>query len=272
MTTRTDIAFDIRRSPRISIVPNTSDEMIMQDYVDTTRVFEDSFVAMSQSHMINASGKEDLGGGVSVAITAEEQDTKLEFESILTPVETGTVTTGSGAPDANGEQTFVDTTATFITNNVQRGSMVINFTDNSIADVVEVISQTTVTTKALVNGSDNTYESADVYQLFNVRQVNTRGGNLVAVDDVDVSFPAISPTAFTQVIQSTSSSATIQNIDTIVVDLEAQLDIIESQTTATSIANAVWNALTAAHAVVGSFGQFIKTRLLTVTKFFGMQR
>lgn len=266
MTTRPDITFDIRRSPRITIVPDTSDEILLQDYVDTVRPFESSFRAMSQPYLMEAAGKNDIGGGKLVSITAEEQDMKLEFAPILTPAETGTVTTGSGAPN-NGEITFIDTAALFETANVQRGSMVINFTDQSIADVVVVNSEISLTTKVLVNGIGNTYDSSDVYHVFNVRQVNTSGGNLTAVDDVDVTTTAISPTAFTQVIQAASTDGVIQNIS----GIETQIDTIEAQTTASAIGVAVWDALISAHSVTGSFGEFVVRRLLTVAKFFSLR-
>lgn len=212
MTTRDDVAFDLSRSPRIAQIAAPSIEMIMQDYVDTTRPFESSFEAMSHPFLMSASGKEDLGGGTLVSITVEEQDLKLSFQARTTAAQTGTVTTGSGPPDVNDEQTFIDTSATFITNNVTRGSLVINFTDMSVADVAEVVSETELITVALVNGTDDDYDIGDAYQVYNIVQVKTTGGNLVAVDAVDVTFPAILPTAFTQVLQTTASSGTIQEL------------------------------------------------------------
>jgi hypothetical protein len=267
MVTRNDIDFDLQRSPRIAVVAKASDDLIMQDYVDTIRPFESSFRAMSHPFLAQASGKEDLGGGVLVAITMEEQDLKLAFETEFAAAQVGTVTTPSGAPDLNDELTFVDSAAMFETNLVQRGSFLINYTDQSVTDVVEVVDEMTLTTKVLENGSDNEWDAADVYQCFNIVQKRTSGGNLVAVDDVDVSFPAILPTAFTQIVQQTSSSGTIQNLDSI----ETQLDLIESQTTEASIAAAVWNALTATYNAAGSFGQMVGRRLMQVADFFGLR-
>ena len=267
MTTRTDILFDIKRSPRIAEVAKASDNLVMQDYVDTIRPFESSFRAMSFPFLIQASGKEDLGGGVSVAITAEEQDLKLSFGSEFIAAETGTVTTPSGIPDLNNEQTFSDSAATFESNGVVRGSFLINYTDQSVADVVEVVDEMTLITHALVNGSNNQWDSADVYQCFNIIQKTTEGGNLVAVDDVDVAFPAILPTAFTQVIQKTSSSATLIGLG----NIEADLTTIIAQTTAAFQADAVWDALISAHSVTGSFGEFVVRRLLTTAKFFALR-
>lgn len=267
MTTRNDITFDLQRSPRIATVAQASDDLIMQDYIDTIRPFESSFRAMSHPFLAQASGKEDLGGGVLVAITLEEQDLKLAFESDFVAAEIGTVTTPSGAPDVNDEYILTDSAAAFQTNNVIRGSFLINYTDQSVCDVVEVLSETQVVTMVLMNGSNNEWDSADAYQCFNITQKRTAGGNLVAVDDMDVSFPAIQPTAFTQVVQQSSSSATIQNLD----DIEADIATILSQTTASFQASAVWDALISAHSVTGSFGEFVVRRLLTVAKFFSLR-
>lgn len=209
MTTRNDVTVDFDESPRIAEVASPSTEFIMQDIVDTLRKIEDQFMpGMSHEKLLNASGKEDLGGGVSVGITTALQNTQIAFEARTSPAETGTVTTGSGAPVANSI-TFVDTAADFVTAGVQRGSMVINFTDQSIADVLEVVNSTTLRTKILVNGSDNSFDIGDSYQVFNVIQCDLSGGNLVAVDDMDNTISPVLPTAFTQIVRTSSSSATL---------------------------------------------------------------
>ena len=210
MTTRDDVSVDFLESPRIIEVAAPSTEITMQDLVDTIRVIEGGFhKGLPYESLLNASGKEDLGGGVLVGITNDLQNAQLSFESRTTPAETGTVTTGSGAPIA-GKYNFIDISANFVTANVQRGSLVINFTDNSIADVIEVVSATELKTKVLVNGSDNQFDIGDVYHVYNVIQCNATGGNLVAVDDVDVRITSVFPTAFVQVVRTASSSATIQ--------------------------------------------------------------
>lgn len=209
MTTRTDIVVDFKRSPRIAEIAVGSVEIIQQDYVDTIRVIESSFTAMSHPYLLNAEGKAVLGVGKLTGITSTEQDLKLAFNPDTTPGETGTVTTGSSAPTKSGEITFIDTAATFITNGVERGSMVINFTDQSIADVVEVISEISLTTKTLVNGIGNTFDISDVYHVYNITQVVVTGGNLVGVDAVGDPANAVLPTAFTQVINESDTSAAL---------------------------------------------------------------
>ena len=215
MATRNDITVSQYLSPRVAEVAQPSTEVVMQDYVDTLRSEEDDFRSMSFAKLIDASGKEDLGGGVLVGITVSEQNVQLAFEPNVTPVHIGTVTTASGPPSAVGRMQFSDSTADFIAAGVQPGSFVINFTDNSVVDVVRVISTDTLETRTLANGSNNEFDFGDVIHVFNIRQCTTSGGNLVAVDENDVAISAILPTAFTQVILQTSSSSTIQELSEI---------------------------------------------------------
>lgn len=210
MTTRDDVNADYQPSPRVVEVAAPSTELTVQDLVDTLRISEEGFAeGLSFDKVIDAAGKEDLGGGVLVGITANLQNAQVSFEARTTPAETGTVTTGSGV-GTNGLQTFEDSAADFVTAGIARGSLVINFTDNSIADVYEVVNATTLTTRTLVNGSGNTYDVADDYQVFNIIQCNISGGNLVAEDDVGSQLSPVVPTAFTQIVRTASSSATLQ--------------------------------------------------------------
>lgn len=211
MATRKDINVDFNTSPRIIEVEEPSVEVTMQDLVDTLRIAEEGFTkGLAFPKVTNASGKDDLGGGVSVGITTSLQDAKLSFEARRTPAETGAVTTGSVAPVV-GNITFVDTNADFSAANIVRGSLVINFTDLSVADVFSVDSSIQLTTKILVNGITDTYQIGDVYHVFNIIQVNAQGGNLVALDANNQPIDPILPTAFTQVVRTSSSSATLQN-------------------------------------------------------------
>lgn len=106
----------------------------MQDLVDTLRVIEEVTRAMPEPKLLNAAGKEPLGGGVSVGITASLQNALLAFE-------------------ARGGPSFV--------------------------------------------------------------QCFVSGGNLVAFDEFDVVLTTpIQTTAFTQVILTSSSSATLTSVST----------------------------------------------------------
>jgi len=211
MAVRNDITVDFSRSPRVATVAAPSVEVTMQDYVDTIRTIESSFQAMSFPYLIDASGKQPLGGGVFVGITVSQLNLKLAFEARYTPAQTGTVTTGSSAP-VNNEISLIDAAATFITNGVMRGDTVINNTDGSSSDVTEVVSETELITKVPTNGTDNQYDIADAYKVMPTIQCTSTGGNLVGFDELGALTNAILPTAFTQVIQTTSSSATLQEL------------------------------------------------------------
>ena len=208
MTARNDVELEYNADPRVAEVAATSAEIIMQDLVDTLRAAEYSWQGNTFKKLVNASGKEDLGGGVKVGITVAMQNLLLAFAGRTIPAETGTVT-GTAVSPVAGRQIMIDSAALFQTANVQRGSLLINFSDFSIADVVSVDSETQLTTKTLVNGSLNAYTTTDVYHVFNIVQVSATGGNLTAVDALQATIAAILPTAFTQVVLTSSASATL---------------------------------------------------------------
>jgi hypothetical protein len=208
MASRNDVDVEFNSSPRVAEVASPSTEIIMQDLVDTMRDAEYSWTGMTAKKLINASGKEDLGGGVKVGITVALQDLKLAFEGRTVPAQVGTVSTNPGSA-IQGRDAFTDSSATFITNGVARGSLVVNFTDQSVAEVVSVDSETQLTTKTLTEGIGNTYDVNDTYKVWNIVQVSATGGNLVGVDPSQVTVPAILPTAFTQVVVTSSASATL---------------------------------------------------------------
>lgn len=212
MADRDDISVIQDVSPRYTEVAAPSTTVSMQDYVDTLRGLESEFENMSYPYLLDASGKEDLGGGVRVGITVEQQNLKLAFEARRTPAATGSATTASGPADERDRQRLIDTGADFVTAGIAPGSFVVNWTDRSISDVVRVISATELEVKGLVNGTDNDFDIADDYAIWNIVQCRADGGNLVAVDEGGANISAILPTAFTQVVLTLSSSATIAEI------------------------------------------------------------
>jgi len=231
MTTRTDVIVDYLDSPRVVEVAAPSTEMTMQDLVDTLRKIEDSFQGMSYLKLLNASGKEDLGGGVSVGITVAKQNAKLAFEGRTSPAQTGTISTVPGSP-ITGRDSFTDAAANFIGNNVTRGSLVVNFSDRSIAEVIKAVSTTQLITKTLVNGLTNTYTALDIYHVYNIEQCIAGSGNLTAVDDGGSPIPAILPTPFTQVVLQASSSATqVAAGSALTAEQDAKLTFVNDQLT-----------------------------------------
>jgi hypothetical protein len=81
MTIRTDISVDWEASPRVITIAEPSTEITLQDLVDTCRYLENDMDSMDDPPLIAAAGKEALGGGVSVAITASLQNAVLAFEA-----------------------------------------------------------------------------------------------------------------------------------------------------------------------------------------------
>ena len=207
MTIRTDVTVDPTLSPRLAEVEAPATIFSAQDQVDTLRDIEQEPRFGSEAKLINSSGKENLGGGVTVGITNQLNDVQIVFESRLTPTSSGTITTG----DANGI-TLTDTAATFQTDGVTRGAVVINFTDLSITEVLTVDSETQITGRVLRAGTLNQYTVADVYKIWNIVQCEVAGGNTTAIDNVGADLSPIFPTAFTQIVRTSSSSATLQQL------------------------------------------------------------
>lgn len=81
MTIRSDVSVDWSTSPRLLTVAAPSTEITVQDIVDTCRNYEDMSPNSSQKKLIDAAGKEFLGGTTYVGITATMQNAVLAFES-----------------------------------------------------------------------------------------------------------------------------------------------------------------------------------------------
>lgn len=208
MPPRTDVTIDWTVSPRIVTVLSPSTEISLQDLYDTLRNQEQRVYNSSYDQIVRAAGKDELGGDVFVGLTITLLDAKLAFQSRKTWTDTGSVTT----PDTTGV-TLTDSAATFITAGIQIGAIVANLTDGSIATVLRVISQTQLKTDGLGGGADNQFGASDSYRIQNVTQCEVSGGNLVALDSAGDSADPILPTAGTQIVRTSSSSATIAEVD-----------------------------------------------------------
>jgi hypothetical protein len=160
--------------------------------------------------MISTSGGEDLGGGVSVGLTSELQDAKVGFEQRHITLESGTVTTG----DSNGLR-LIDSAADFEAAGVEPGDWVVNFTDQSWTTVLNVEGTDELLCFSLGGGTDNQFDIGDSYKVLEVIQCEIAGGNLVAVDSGGSSTEALFPTALTNVIRTSASSATQADLEAI---------------------------------------------------------
>lgn len=132
MTIRNDIWVDFSSSPRIVWVTAPSTTVTIQDLVDSLRYIEADQFSISYPQLIKAAGKDVLGGGVIVGLTATLLNAQIAFEA-------------RSGPD-------------FI-------------------------------------------------------QCSIDGGNLVALDSSDNPISPIFPTAYTQVVKTSSSSATISGLE-----------------------------------------------------------
>lgn len=105
MTIRYDVTIDWTTSPRLLTVLSPSTEITIQDLVDTCRFLEDTSPNMSYDFLIDAAGKEALGGGVFVGVTATLNNAVLAFEArpgpnwVLCTISGGNIV----AVDANGD-------------------------------------------------------------------------------------------------------------------------------------------------------------------------
>jgi len=216
MTERAYVTVDRADSPRIIEVaapPSGSNEITIQDLHDTLNSntlpagdADDSLDNMDDEHLIDSAGKEQLGGGVKVGITSSLKNAQVAFQGNYTPAQTGSATSA----DPTG-RFLTDTAATFQSNGVQRGAVIINWNDRSAAEVLKVISETELQHRPLQGGIQNDWDIGENYSVYNVIQKEVSGGNLVAVDTDDVTpISAIFPTFCTQIVRTSSSSATLQ--------------------------------------------------------------
>ncbi len=199
-----------RLTPRIVKVLSSLDEITMQQLVNQLRDWEDEPSSMSYQKLVTASGKQNLGGGVTVGITVQLENAKLMFESRTTHISSGVTTSN----DATGT-VLIATGTTFITDGVEAGATIINFTDQSVATVMSIDSETQITHEPLDDGILNQWTIGDVYKIWNIIQCDASGGNLTAVDSNGVTMSPLLPSAFTQIVKTSSSSATLQELDAI---------------------------------------------------------
>lgn len=216
MTERSYISTIWGLSPRLieveTVTGGGADQLSIQDLHDSLKSntlqaseSDDSLESIDDDPLIESAGKEDLGDGKLVGITATLLDAQIAFKSDYTPAETGTATSA----DVNGTS-LTDTAAGFVTNGVERGAVILNFDDRSVAEVLKVNSETQLDHRVLQNGLNDDWTSGDNYKIFNIVQKELNGGNAVGTDLIGDPLSPIFPSAFTQVIRTSSSSATLQ--------------------------------------------------------------
>jgi len=206
------VAIDINPnvSPRIVLVRAPLTTISIQQLHDQIRDWEDEPPNLAYPAMVQTSGKEALGGGVTVGLTAELQNAVVAFEGRTTSDSAGTATIGNSVG-----RILIDSAATFIADGIIAGDSVFNTTDGSVTSVISVDSETQITHYPLADGTDNDWDIGDAYKIWNKIQCEVNGGNLVAVDNLGANISPFLPTAFTHVVRTSSSSATLQELSSI---------------------------------------------------------
>lgn len=210
-------------SPRIIEVLAPDVEITIQELIDLIRDWEDSEEGELFEFIVSAAGKEPLGGGLFVGITATLNDAQIMFAPRSIPRDDGTGRT-CDASDPLGRQLYVND-ADFVTAGVIRGDIVYNKTTGSTASVLEVVDQFTLNHLQLSGGTSTQWTSTDEYIVFRMVQCKISGGNITAVDSLGADISPVFTSFGTHVLYSASSSATL----------------IQNASDADAIATAVWN-------------------------------
>lgn len=189
-------------SPRLVTLPVATLSATVDDVQDTLQDMEDDELSMPWPKLRSTSGGQDLGGGVTVGLTMELDNTQLAFARTAS-IESGTVTTA----DTLGV-TLTDSLATFVTNGVVRGDWVLNFSDQSVTEVIVVDSETQLTCNVLSDGTLDQFTFGDAYKVWNVSEAQLEGGNFVAIDSVDAALNPVFPTFGRFISKASASSST----------------------------------------------------------------
>ena len=209
MAIRNDIIVRWDLSPRLIIIDASSLEISMQDLIDTLRTLEATVEGIDEPYILNASGKEALGAGVTVGLTVELQNARIYFGQRTWVDASGTTTSA----DPTGTYLY-DNTADFITSDIDEGNIAFNTTTGAMATVLTVASET-LYTLPLTGGSRQTWEIGDSYSIYPNELCSTQGGNLVAIDASGNELYPILQSPNVQSTLTSSSAATSQNLEAI---------------------------------------------------------
>jgi hypothetical protein len=204
-----DITVYPNLDPRIVVVEAPQSEASVQDVVNAIRAWEDSIEGHLYEPLIDAAGKEDLGGSVSVGITATLQNAKLRFAARPEALSIGSATSA----DSNG-QILTDTAADFIADGVYPGCTVINTTTYAQETIITVTTNT-LTTFFLQSGSRQDWQIGDNYRVYPNELCTISGGNLVAVDQARTPIDPVFQAPNINVVRSSASSATTTDLEAI---------------------------------------------------------
>lgn len=236
MTFRSDVHVHWAKSPRIVHLLAPATSITVQDIVDTLRQLEAELGAIDDDSIIEATGKDDIGGGRFVGVTATLKNAKLFFGDRNIVLRTAAVTS------TNTKQ-IIDTAADFIALGVQVGDMVANLNTLIGATVLGVVNSTTLEVHGIAGG----FTLGDAYRVWQVVNCEVTGGNLVALDVNGDPMKAVIGGTFTHALVSFATEAAL---------LEGASD-------------AVWETAEQAWAD-GTMGARMK-KLLTLAKYLGLK-
>ncbi len=205
MAVRTDITINHVLDPRIAEISSASNEIIVQDSHDTLRNIEDNPSSRLYPKLVETDGKNDLSGGTEVGLTTALQNVQYAPQRPGS-LSSGTVTTA----DTDG-LVLIDSLATFQTDGVKRGYWVLNFTDQSVTEVLTVDSEIQLTCRALSDGTDNQFGLNDAYKVWEVSVFSMVGGNFTAIDELGATINPYFTTFGRTIAITASSSATLAN-------------------------------------------------------------
>jgi hypothetical protein len=201
-----NVTFYMGQSPRLAMVDSSVlTNITIQDILDTCRAYEDDIDQSDDPALIAGFGKQPLGGGTKVGITVVCNDLLWGFSAHNTVDSSGSATSA----DAVG-RILIDTSAQFETDGIKPGAIIWNDTDGSAATVLRVDSEIQITHWPLEGGTENDWDIADNYRIWNILTCYIRGGNLTAIDSVGAEMDPILGTFATQVNYTASASATLQ--------------------------------------------------------------
>ena len=208
MASRDDITVNFELDPRLADVSLPSTEVTVQDSHDTlTDIQETSEGHQYPQLLVNAetTGGQSLSAGVTVGLTQNLENLQYAFGR-TSPLSTGTVTSTSATQ-------LIDSSATFQTDGAERGDWIINFTDQSVTEILQVVSETTLNVRALSGGTLNALTTGDSYKVWDVEQAKLDGGNFVATDENGTEILPFFTTFGRFISRTSASSATSTSQD-----------------------------------------------------------
>ena len=123
---RSDITVDWSASPRIVEVAEPSDSLTCQDLLDTLRTLAPGAIAIDEPEIVDASGKEALGGGIVVGLTVKLYDAKVRFEARAAPPSVRCTITGGTLVTSDGSTPIASSANTHVVLMNQVGGVIAN--------------------------------------------------------------------------------------------------------------------------------------------------